>query len=191
MLDSRQHILVDSSLTTTEAIKQNPEHPCPAKILKDQVLFDVDYYSFDGRLHSGQLVAHKDLVEDIKGAFTMLLEDHFPIQSVIPIADTRYLWDDNLSGIANNTSAFNYRFVRDTKEFSNHATGRAIDFNPLINPYFPDTRVFPVEASYQPGVPGTIVPGSKLVEYFKNLGWEWGGDWLEDVDYQHFQKPIS
>ena len=36
---------------------------------------------------------------------------------------------------ADNTSAFNCRFVDGTTRWSNHAFGRAIDVNPLENPY--------------------------------------------------------
>lgn len=27
------------------------------------------------------------------------------------------------------------------------------------------------------------------VKYFKNSGWEWGGDWYKFKDYPHFEKP--
>ena len=26
---------------------------------------------------------------------------------------------------------------------------------------------------------------------FAKYGWKWGGDWTNDVDYQHFYKPLS
>jgi hypothetical protein len=78
--------------------------------------------------------------------------------------------------------------VRGTRVLSNHSKGKAIDINPKLNPYFPGKKVFPEHASYDPKVAGTILANSKLVEYFKDLGWKWGGDWDEDLDYQHFEK---
>lgn len=181
--------IVDSALTPEEIIKQNPMFHCPTEVLKRIVVVEVKYYSFDGRIHSGQVAVHQDLADDVKGAFKLLLNDKFPIQSAIPIADVKFGWDDGVSTSANNTSAFNYRHVRDTKVMSNHATGRAIDINPRLNPYFPGEKVFPLQASYDPGVEGTILASSKLVKYFEDLGWCWGGKWDEDLDFQHFEKP--
>ena len=43
--------------------------------------------------------------------------------------------DDHRSMNADNTSAFNCRFVAGTSRWSQHAYGRAIDLNPIENPY--------------------------------------------------------
>lgn len=186
--DQNTKPIIDSVLTSAEALRQNPNSPCPSTMISDLELFEVNYYSFDGRVHIGQIVAHKDLVQDILGAFHLLCAEKFPIQSAIPIADARFMWDDTLSTKANNTSAFNYRNVRDTDKISNHATGRALDINPRLNPYFPGQKVFPADATYNPNVPGTILADSKLVKYFTDLGWTWGATWQDDPDYQHFEK---
>jgi hypothetical protein len=69
--------------------------------------------------------------------------------------------------------------------------GRAIDINPKLNPYFPGDKVFPPHATYNPAIPGTILAENRLVKYFEDLGWRWGGNWDEDLDYQHFEKPIK
>ncbi len=171
------------------AVKQNPEKICPNEILAELVLIDVKYYSFDNKIHIGQAVVHMDLASDIRGGFELLYRDKFPIQSVIPISDKKFAWDDSISTLANNSSAFNYRNVRDTSILSYHAFGRAIDINPRLNPYFPGKKVFPPQATYKPDIPGTIVANSRLVEYFEKLGWQWGGRWHEERDYQHFEKP--
>lgn len=183
-----QKVAVDSLMDKREAIKQNPLLPCPDYILNKLQLCSVLYYSFDGLVHGGQIVSHKDLVDDITGAFKLLKREKFPIQTVIPMSDPRYQWSDDLSTAANNTSAFNYRKVRFTNILSYHATGCAIDINPKLNPYFPGGQTFPPNASYDVSVPGTILADSNLVRYFKNLGWTWGGDWTDDPDYQHFEK---
>jgi len=184
----KNSIVIDSSLSLSEILRQNPGNICPQEVLDGLVVLEVEYVSFDGKIHTGQIAIHRDLVDDIAGAFNLLAEEKFPIQSVIPISDERFLWDDTISTTVNNTSAFNYRFVRNTSELSNHSFGRAIDINPKLNPYFPGNLVFPVDSSYDPKVTGTILKDSNLVRYFKDLGWVWGGDWVEDPDYQHFEK---
>lgn len=42
---------------------------CPKEISDRQRLIIVKYYSFDRKVHQGQLVIDVDLVEDIKFAF--------------------------------------------------------------------------------------------------------------------------
>lgn len=180
--------VVDSRLTQQEILKQNPRRRCPVEILDQIVVVSVNYYSFDNIVHAGQVAIHKDLANDIIGAFELLLKEKFPIQSVIPISDSKFAWSDDASIAVNNTSAYNYRNIRDTFTLSNHATGRAIDINPKLNPYFPGQKVFPPHATYNPAVKGTILADSKLVTYFEKLGWQWGGNWNEDLDFQHFEK---
>ena len=53
-----------------------------------------------------------------------------------------YNADDELSMPANNTSAFNCRAITGTAVV-HHAYGRAIDLNPLHNPYIARTAGFP------------------------------------------------
>ena len=33
---------------------------------------------------------------------------------------------------------------------------------------------------------GLIVAGDVVTEAFASIGWGWGGDWQNSVDYQHF-----
>lgn len=103
-MDLQEGIVIDSDLTIEEALKQNLERPAPKNILKRQRLLDVLYYGFDGRVHKGQIVVDRDLVNDIKGAFDLILKEKFPIKAVIPSADKRYKWDDD------------YRYIAKTKK---------------------------------------------------------------------------
>ncbi len=103
----------------------------------------------------------------------------------------RYRASDFRSIEADNTSAFNCRYVDGTTRWSEHAYGRAIDVNPIENPYVTgDGRVFH-DASVpfvdrSPHRPGMAVPGGELVEAFAAAGWGWGGFWSGARDYQHF-----
>src|ERR687891_28556 len=51
--------------------------------------------------------------------------------------------DDRRSMKADNTSAFNCRFVAGTTRWSMHAYGKAIDLNPIENPYVSGSHVSP------------------------------------------------
>lgn len=187
-------IIVDSKMTKEEAF--DGLHPnCPAEIRERQKIVKVKYYSFDGNIHQGQLVIDKDLVEDIKKVFKEALKLKFPIYSVIPVSDKRFRkdgrWDDDLSMAANNTSGFNYREKTGGGSLSNHAYGRAIDINTVQNPYIKGKLVLPPGAKYEPAAAGTLTADHPLVKLFISLGWDWGGNWKNLQDYQHFEKPLK
>ena len=73
----------------------------------------------------------------------------------------RYEGDDDRSMAANNTSGFNRRPVAGTDRWSEHSYGRAIDLNPVQNPYVVGSTVAPEEGR---GTPGSIASadGSRL-----------------------------
>jgi peptidoglycan LD-endopeptidase CwlK len=172
----------------------------------DSILFNlrclkVDYYGFNDlgnvdslRLRTGVLIVHRSVEEDLKHIFEELKQLKFPIHSVIPVnkfglnADSSG-WNDAASMEANNSSAFNYRFITLSTDLSPHAFGTAIDFNPRFNPYEKYAHdgkfVEPENAFYDPERPGTVTDG-RIVGLFDQRGWVWGGRWNNPVDYQHF-----
>jgi hypothetical protein len=94
---------------------------------------------------------------------------------------------------ANNTSAFNCRKVSGSRRWSEHAYGRAIDVNPLRNPYVTrGGRVSPPAgrpyANRSLRAAGMIHGGDRVVRAFATAGWEWGGHWSGSRDYQHFSS---
>ena len=186
--------LIDSRMTKQEAF-EGLAAECPTKIRNKQKLIVVQYYSTDGKLHQGQLVLDRYLEKDIQTVFALARTTHFPIFSVIPIAAPQFRkdgrWDDDLSMAANNTSSFNYRLSVGTTHLSQHAYGRAIDINPVQNPYIKGTTTLPAAAKYDPAAPGTLTKNHPLVRAFLRLGWTWGGNWNSLKDYQHFEKPIK
>ncbi|MER3328894.1 MAG: M15 family metallopeptidase [Candidatus Kapaibacterium sp.] len=121
--------IVDSKMSFEEATKGTK---APKELLDSIVLLDVVYYSTDKKLHQGQILVHKNVEEDVKYFFQMAMEEKFPIKQVIPIVS--YAWSDDASMSANNSSAFNYRFIAGTTRLSNHSFGKAIDINPYFNP---------------------------------------------------------
>lgn len=186
--------VIDSNMSETEAFDGlNPE--CPDEIIKRQKIVMVRYYSFDRRIHQGQIIIDADLENDIRTVFEEALKLGFPVCSVIPVSDKRFRkdgrWDDELSMEANNTSAFNYRFITGSStRISKHAHGRAIDINPVQNPYIKENTVLPKGAEYAPDIDGTLTGDHPVVRTFLRLGWEWGGNWTSRKDYQHFEKPL-
>jgi hypothetical protein len=189
-----KHPIIDSKMSKKEAF-DGLDPKCPKSIRKRQKLIRLKYYSFDGRVHQGQMVLDKDLVRDVKKVFDVALKEKFPVKSVIPISDMRFRkngrWDDDLSMAAGNSSSFNYREITGGGRLSNHAYGRAVDLNTFQNPYIKGKISLPSGAKYDPTAPGTFTADSPIVKTFISLGWAWGGNWKSPTDYQHFEKPIK
>jgi len=188
---SLQNPIVDSDISLAQALRKE----APPEFKRRQRIIDLLYYSFDGKIHKGQLVIDERLAGDIREVFQVILETKFPVGSVIPISHDRFFrngkWnEDDLSMMANNTSAFNYRLVTGGKSLSRHAYGLALDINPLQNPYIKGSTVLPPGAVYDTRKPGTLSPGSPVVKTFIRLGWTWGGNWVSLKDYQHFEKVL-
>jgi hypothetical protein len=189
LVGSLQNPILDSDISLSEALRKEG----PPKFKERQKLVDVLYYSFDGKIHKGQLVIDERFVKDIRQVFQVALENKFPITSVIPISHDRFLkngkWnEDDQSMLSNNTSAFNYRKVTGGKSLSKHAYGFAIDINPVQNPYIKGNIILPPNAVYDTRKPGTLTYDSPVVRTFIRLGWTWGGNWKSLKDYQHFEK---
>jgi len=186
LMTLKEKAIVDCNYSLEEALIGST---APLDIKNNLTLVDVYYYSFDEKIHKGQIVIHRLLAKDIIEIFDIILINKFPIAKVIPIVN--YKWSDDLSMNDNNTSSFNYRLVAGTKKISNHAYGLAIDINPKLNPYIQGSRISPEGAKYDSNFPGTIISDSILVNAFKKRGWTWGGDWVTRKDYQHFEKIID
>jgi len=150
---------------------------------------ELTFWGFDNQAHSGVLVVHADQADTITGVFRRLYDRRFPIRRMEPI--DAYGGSDDASIAADNTSAFNCRnaVASGPPQWSAHAYGRAIDINPVENPYILEGTVLPpAGAQYldRSNVrPGMAVRGGELVAAFAAAGWSWGGVWA-NPDYQHF-----
>src|ERR1035437_3216863 len=119
-------VIIDSNISLQQALVGTK---APQKIIDSLTMVNVDYYSFDKRIHRGQIVINKVVEADVKKLFYEAKKIKFPINKMIPIV--RYNWSDDASMNDNNTSSFNYRLVARTTRISNHSFGRAIDINPF------------------------------------------------------------
>ena len=149
---------------------------------------DLSHWGFDGRVHTGRLIVASNQVQPVVDVMAELYGQRFPIQRMQPI--DAYGGDDNRSISANNTSAFNCRAVTGGTGWSEHAYGRAIDVNPLVNPYVKGSTVLPPEAGPYTDRSrhdaGMIHAGDPVVQSFLAHGWKWAGYWTSLKDYQHF-----
>jgi hypothetical protein len=163
-----------------------PVGPSELRLIKMTVL------GFDGRAYRGELVVAAAVTREVVGTFADLYHDRYPIERMVTVE--KYDADDDLSMAANNTSAFNCRPITGGTAWSNHSYGRAIDVNPVQNPYISSSgAVYPPNgAPYVDRTrtdPGLIHADDSTVRAFERRGWEWGGYWTTPIDYQHFEKP--
>lgn len=159
----------------------------PPDVVGTLCLVEVRYWSFDGKLHLGQVVVHGELKRDLLEIFTLIENTGFKVAKAIPTV--KYGWSDDRSMADNNSSAFNYRFIAGTQRLSLHALGRAVDINPFRNPVFYEDGVSaPPGAAYDLTAEGTLHEESPVVRAFKARGWRWGGNFDSVRDYHHFEK---
>jgi D-alanyl-D-alanine carboxypeptidase len=160
---------------------------CPVGLAHLRLL-RVDHWGVDRRVHRGELVVHRDQAHRVLGVMRRLFGLRYPIRRMRLVDE--YRADDDRSMAANNTSAFNCRPVAGTSRWSAHAYGRAIDVNPVQNPYVAGRHVSPPAgrpyANRASRAPGMIHAGDAVVRAFAAAGWSWGGSWRNARDYQHF-----
>ncbi len=159
---------------------------CPVP-LEDLRYVTVSHHDFSGAVVTGEVVVHADVADGIVEVFRTLFDAGFPIASMRLVDD--FGADDDASMAADNTSAFNCRAVTGGTGWSEHSYGRAIDVNPVENPYVRGTLVLPPAGAAfvdRPDAPGVIHADDVVVQAFAAHGWSWGGYWTTPIDYQHF-----
>lgn len=160
---------------------------------KDLRYVHVLYVDFGGRTCEGELIVNKLIAEDVLDIFKQLYEAEYPIEKIALIDE--YDGDDELSMSDNNTSAFNFRTIEGTDIVSRHGMGLAVDINPFYNPQVKETgsgmKVSPEDAiSYADRSEDFLYKidhDDLCYRLFIEHGFEWGGDWETNKDYQHFE----
>lgn len=163
---------------------------CPVALSRLRYL-RISHWTFDGRIRTGELIVHRDAVRTMRRVFSELHEAEFPIRRMRLIDD--YDGSDFDSIEADNTSAFNCRERTGGGGWSEHAYGRAIDVNPIENPYVHADGTTSHRASKKyldrsRWRKGMATRNGVLVRSFKDAGWGWGGDWPSPKDFQHFSR---
>jgi poly-gamma-glutamate synthesis protein (capsule biosynthesis protein) len=152
-----------------------------------------DHVSFDGTAR-GEMVVAAPLASRALRLFSRLWTLGLPIRQARLVDD--FAANDDASMAADNSSAFNFRLIAGTQILSHHALGRAIDINPLENPWRRGERIDPpAGAAFIDRTdirPGMFVRPGPVVAAFDELGWEWGGDWMHAFDGHHiaWTRPL-
>ncbi len=148
----------------------------------------MNFVDFDGVVQRGNLIAHRDSIEDLAFVLGGLFDAGFPIERMDSVEE--YGGDVVRSLEANNTSAFNCRRpdqINAPTMDSPHANGRAIDINPYQNPWT-DPRcncwVPSAEFADNRSGAGVITAGSLPWRLFTERGWIWQD--IKVPDYMHF-----
>jgi len=150
----------------------------------------VTHVNFYGESVLGHLIVAADIGDEVLDIFREIYEGGFPIHSIqlIDYFDA----SDYLSMAANNSHAFNFRYIAGTTTISRHGFGIAIDINPIQNPYIRGDTIWPaagVDYVDRTNVrPGMIIPGDVVYTAFISRGWTWGGYWTRPRDYHHFER---
>jgi len=170
---------------------------CPVP-LRDLNYLRMTYRGFDGKDHTGEMIVHKDVAEEVTRIFGELYRAKYPIRRMRLVSD--YGGSDWRSIEADNTTAFNCRKATGSGRWSKHSFGKAIDINPIENPYIRPNGHISHKASYpfkirkhrknnSPADRAMIIPGDKAQKIFSKYGWRWGAYFREAKDLQHFYHP--
>jgi hypothetical protein len=168
---------------TNQSWRDDPR--CPR--FEQLAYLEVAHVTFAGEVARGELVVAAALAPRAVELFRRLYALGFPIRQMKLVDD--FGADDDASMAADNCSAFNFRVIAGTELLSQHALGRAIDINPVENPWRRPDRVLPpageqfVDRAHVR--PGMFVRPGPVVATLDELGWEWGGDWRHAFDDHH------
>lgn len=195
---------ISSSLRRDMIQKNIWSSNCPVAIDRLNLL-KVSYFDFDGNEHNdGELMVLDVVADHVLAIFKQLHQQKFPINSLKLIND--YNGDDEKSMLENNSSAFNCRMIKDSKVFSMHAYGLAIDLNPQQNPYLitkyeigkttvpiypPQGMEYINRSNIRAGMVESVIneeARETIVDLFNQHGFSiWGGVWNDPIDWHHFQ----
>lgn len=166
---------------------------CPIP-LSDLAYVELTHYDLKGKVCFGELLCHKNLIQEFIEIFRKLFDVKYPIEKMRLIDD--YDANDEASMEDNNSSAFCSRAITGTVgKFSKHSYGGTIDINPKFNPYVKGKIVLPKNATpyldRTLNIPEMIKEGDSCYTAFIDAGFQWGGHWQTLKDYQHFEKDPS
>ena len=168
---------------------------CPVS-LENLRYLKVTHIDFNGKRRMGEIIVHKDVAHEVTEIFEDLYQMGYPIRKIKLVSDHK--GSDWQSIESDNTSAFNCRSATGSKNWSKHSYGKAIDINPIENPYIARSGRISHKASlkYRKRVhknstytdKAVLLKTDKATKIFEKYGWKWGGDWPGVKDYQHFSK---
>ena len=168
--------------------------------LSDLRYLKMLHRNFNNDIQVGEMIVNKSVADEVLGIFKQLFSDGYQIYSMYLIDN---FWEKNAGTAdwnsieANNTSCFCYRAATGGSKLSKHALGRAIDINPMQNPYvtykdgkpqYSHSNAADYVSNRSSKKAHVITTSDKAYKLFTKKGWSWGGNWSSPKDYQHFQK---
>jgi len=186
---------IDATIKHRMYVGNSYRKGCPVA-LRDLRYLRLTYKNFKGKDVQGELIVHKLVAKDVVEVFRSLYNIGYPIHKMRLVS--KYHGKDWHSIEADNTSAFNCRNVGGTNRWSKHSYGKAIDINPIENPYISSSGHISHKASlkYRKRVHknwgyadrAVLLKNDKATQIFTKHGWKWGGTFRREKDYQHFAK---
>jgi len=201
---AHEHLASDSITScfipvfTSEPLPQRIIDFITGRTFRDYAPFTTDFLTyltvthvdFGGNDRIGHMIVAAEIGDEVLEIFREIYESGFPIYSIKLIDYFDAI--DYYSLEANNSSAFNFRYIANTTTISRHGFGMAIDINPIQNPYVRGDNVLPEAGrAYLDRTdvrPGMIIPGDAVYTAFTSRGWTWGGNWTLPRDYHHFER---
>jgi hypothetical protein len=148
---------------------------------------EVPYWGLDGKTHRGWVNVNADVAPSTARIFDTLYAKKFRMHRVEGI-EMFGGWEW-LASKGNVTTALNCRKPSEqnsANSSSPHAWGRALDFNPVQNPYInPRTGTWDPNAPASAGAAGAVRYGGLAWTVLRSYHWYWSGtdSWR---DYMHF-----
>lgn len=165
---------------------------------KDLRYLKILHHNAEGKPQRGEMVVNAKIAGKTLRIFRQLYEAGYRIERMVLIDN--YNGNDEEAMRANNTSAFNFRYVTgSTKKISKHGLGLAVDINTLYNPYIkkrangtwriqPEAgKKYAFNRISRRDIPYKIDHNDLAYKLFTQAGFKWGGDWRSLKDYQHFE----
>ena len=165
---------------------------CP--VTPDELAYlTMTFWGFDRERHTGEMIVHASVAEQITGAFKQIYRARFPIEEMrVTTLKEQRAWNRAPTGDTNLTSSFECREATGGSDWSEHAYGLALDINPFHNPYLLGDIVGPeLAGAYTDREwkrPGMIFEGDAITRAFDAIGWQWGGRWNSLKDWMHFSQ---
>ena len=145
----------------------------------------VSYIDLQGAAHDGSVIVRQDVAARVQRIFMTLYNWRFRIMAMAPMS-VNMAGQTDMSIV---TAGYQCRPVAGTKVWSEHASGLAIDVNPLQNPMIRGSLVDPAPATlwlnrshYRIG----MIHAEGAAQAFVANGFAWGGGWRSLKDYMHF-----
>lgn len=165
--------------------------------LEDLRYLHLLHKDINGMTHEGEMICNVYIAAALMDIFQKLYENNYPIEKIRLVDE--YDADDERSMRDNNSSCFNFRFISHTTRISKHGLGLAVDINTLYNPYikYVDGKRILEPATAEPYLDRSkdflykIDQTSLPYKLFLEHGFEWGGNWPDRKDYQHFELPTA